>query len=62
MKYIVDRIEETKAVLESKTGERLTVPSKLLENAKEGDAIIITVDKKRKNVNTIFERLRKKSK
>ncbi len=62
MKYIIDRIEEDKAVLECKTGEMLTVPAKLLENAKEGDTIILSIEQKRTDTNSIFERLRKKSK
>lgn len=66
MKLIIDRIEENTAVLELESGECVNVPKVLIDNAQEGDTIIISVEKKTKeqtsDTHSIFERLRNKSK
>lgn len=65
MRIIVDRIEENTAVVELEDGNTVNMPTKLLCGAKEGDAIILTVEKKEESVvdtHSIFESLRKKSK
>ena len=61
MRFIVDRIEEDKAVVELENGEMLEIPAVLLQNAKEGDAFTLTVEEKRKDTHSIFEQLRNKS-
>lgn len=66
MKYVIDRIEENKAVIEIEAGKTVAVPVELIGTAREGDAIIITVEKKSEealeDTKSIFERLRNKSK
>lgn len=61
MKFIIDRIEENKAIVELENGELLTIPSVLLENAKEGDVVTFTVEEKQIDTHSIFEQLRNKS-
>ncbi len=61
MRFIVDRIEDNKAVVELPDGEMLAIPAVLLENAKEGDAVVLTIEKERVDTHSIFEALRKKS-
>ena len=48
MKLIIDRIEENIAVMELPSGEHVNIPKVLIEDACEGDSIIITVEKKTK--------------
>lgn len=66
MKLIIDRIEENIAVMELPSGEYVNIPKVLIEDAREGDSIVITVEKKTKeqesDTHSIFERLRNKSK
>ena len=66
MKYIVDRIEENYAVIEIETGKTISIPIELIEGAKEGDCIVITIEKKSEedieDTRSIFEKLRNKSK
>ncbi|MBQ4128895.1 MAG: DUF3006 domain-containing protein [Ruminococcus sp.] len=66
MKLIIDRIEENIAVAELENSEKVNVPLYLLQDAKEGDALIITVEKKstqqKADTHSIFEKLRNKSK
>ncbi len=65
MRIIVDRIEENTAVVELENGKTVTVPTELLCGASEGDAIVLTVEKKENSAvdtHSIFESLRKKSK
>lgn len=66
MKYVIDRIEENLAVVETEEGKTATISLDLIENAKEGDAVVITIEKKSdetaKNTHSIFEKLRNKSK
>ncbi len=66
MRYVIDRIEEGKAVLETESSKTLVVPIELLGDVSEGDAVHISVEKaqKDKNIDThsIFEKLRNKSK
>ena len=66
MKLIIDRIEENIAVMELPSGEYVNIPKVLIEDACEGDSIVITVEKKTKeqesDTRSIFERLRNKSK
>ncbi len=66
MKYIVDRIEENSAIIEIEAGKTATIPIELIEDAKEGDRIVITIEKKSEedvvDTHSIFEKLRNKSK
>lgn len=62
MRFVIDRIEEDTAVIELENGQMLTIPAVLVENAKEGDAIILTVEEKRVDTHSIFEALKNKSK
>lgn len=66
MKYIVDRIEENSAVIEINTGKTISIPIELIEGAKEGDSIVIMIEKKSEedmeDTRSIFEKLRNKSK
>ncbi len=66
MKIIVDRIEENLAVIELPSGRIITVDKELIMNAKEGDAIVLSVEEKSEqdkvDTHSIFEALRKKSK
>ncbi len=66
MRIIVDRIVEQKAVVELESGSMLTIPVELIGDAKEGDAIVLTTEKKseetKSDTHSIFERLRNKSK
>ncbi len=65
MKLIIDRIEENIAVAQLSSGECVNIPKVLIEDAREGDAIVITIEKKTKeqasDTHSIFERLRNKS-
>lgn len=65
MRIIVDRIEDDKAVVELESGATVTVPTEILCGAKEGDAVVLTVERKdsdnRVDTHSIFESLRKKS-
>ncbi len=61
MKITVDRIEENIAVVELEDGKRVNIPAVLLGEAKEGDVITLTVEKKREDTHSIFEKLRNKS-
>lgn len=58
MKFIVDRIEKDKAIIELDNGEMLTIPAILLQNAKEGDTVTLTIEEKREDTHSIFEQLR----
>ena len=64
MKYIVDRIEENSAVIEINTGKTISIPIELIEDAKEGDTVVITIDKKEEDTKvdtkSIFDKLRNK--
>ena len=64
MKYIVDRIEENSAVIEIETGKTLSIPIELIEDAKEGDTVVITIEKKEEDTKvdtkSIFDKLRNK--
>ncbi len=62
MKIIVDRIEEDIAVVELENGNCVNIPAVLLGDATEGDAIVLSVEKKREDTHSIFEKLRNKSK
>lgn len=62
MKIIVDRIEENIAVVELEDKSRVNIPAVLLGEAKEGDAITLSVEKKQEDTHSIFEKLRNKSK
>ncbi|MBE6824950.1 MAG: DUF3006 domain-containing protein [Ruminococcaceae bacterium] len=66
MRIIVDRIEENLAVIELPSGKTVTVDKELIMNAKEGDAIVLSVEEKteqnKADTHSIFEALRKKSK
>ncbi len=62
MKIIVDRIEENIAVVELEDGSKADIPVVLLGEATEGDAIVLSVEKKREDTHSIFEKLRNKSK
>ncbi|MBQ8057791.1 MAG: DUF3006 domain-containing protein [Ruminococcus sp.] len=62
MRFVIDRIEEDTAVIELENGQMLTIPAVLVDNAKEGDAIILTVEEKRVDTHSIFEALKNKSK
>ncbi len=45
-RWIIDQIKENTAVLETEAGENVTVPAALLPSeAKEGDVILIRVDR-----------------
>ena len=59
MRFVIDRIEEDTAVIELENGQMLTIPAVLVDNAKEGDAIILTVEEKRVDTHSIFEALKK---
>lgn len=61
MRFIIDRIEEDKAVVELENGEMLEIPAVLLQNAKEGDTVTLTVEEERKDTHSIFEQLRNQS-
>ena len=60
MRFTIDRIEKDKATIELENGEMLTIPAVLLEGAKEGDAVTLTVEEKRIDTHSIFEQLRNK--
>ena len=64
MKYIVDRIEENYAVIEINTGKTISIPIELIEDAKEGDSVVITIEKKEEDTKvdtkSIFDKLRNK--
>ena len=64
MKYIVDRIEENYAVIEINTGKTISIPIELIEGAKEGDTVVITIEKKEEytkvDTKSIFDKLRNK--
>ena len=64
MKYVIDRIEENTAVVEIEEGKTAHIPLELIENAKEGDYIVITIEKKSEetiaDTHSIFEKLRNK--
>ena len=45
MKYIIDRFEGDFAVLEIEKGKFVNMPKIFLEDAKEGDVVVITIDK-----------------
>lgn len=45
MKIIIDRFEGDFAVAEIEKGKFVNVPKILLEGAKEGDIVVITIDK-----------------
>lgn len=46
MKWIIDRIEEDFAVIETENGNVFSIPLAVLpENTKEGDALFVTIDK-----------------
>lgn len=45
MKIIIDRFEGDYAVCEIEKGKFVNIPKILLEDAKEGDTVTITVDK-----------------
>ncbi len=66
MKAIIDRFEESKAVLELENGELQCVDRQLVKDAKEGDAIIMNGDAffvtEKTDTHSIFEKLRNKSK
>ena len=63
MEFTVDRFESDKAVIELQSGEMLTIPAVLLEGAKEGDTVTLTINKSdRVDTHSIFEKLRNKSK
>ena len=66
MKCVIDRIEENVAVLEIETGKTANIPLELVKDAKEGDTVVITVEKKSEDdiadTHSIFEKLRNKSK
>ncbi len=66
MKYVIDRIEENTAVVEIETGQTASIPLELLKDAKEGDTVVITIEKKSEesapDTHSIFEKLRNKSK
>ncbi|MBQ2972707.1 MAG: DUF3006 domain-containing protein [Ruminococcus sp.] len=62
MKIIVDRIEEDIAVVELENGSKANIPVALLGDATEGDAIVLSVEKKAVDTHSIFEKLRNKSK
>ena len=69
MRIIIDRFEEEFAVAELPDQTMLNVPKALFENAREGDAVEITVlgrpyeqeDEESENPAGFFEKLRKKS-
>ncbi len=65
MKVIIDRIENEIAVVELENKEMLSIPVALIQDAKEGDSLVITVEKKTaeqiKDTHSIFEKLRNKS-
>lgn len=61
MRFIIDRIEENTATIELESGETLTIPAVLLQDAKEGDAVTITVEERRNDTLSIFEQLRNQS-
>lgn len=46
MKCVIDRIEENVAVLEIETGKTANIPLELVKDAKEGDTVVITVEKR----------------
>ena len=64
MKCVIDRIEENVAVLEIETGKTANIPLELVKDAKEGDTVVITVEKKSEDdkakTHSIFEKLRNK--
>ena len=66
MKCVIDRIEENVAVLEIETGKTANIPLELVKDAKEGDTVVITVEKKSEDdiadTHSVFEKLRNKSK
>lgn len=66
MKYVIDRIEENIAVLEIEAGKTTNIPLELVKEAKEGDTVVITIEKKSEDdkakTHSIFEKLRNKSK
>ncbi len=62
MRFVVDRIEGDKAKIELENGDILTIPAVMVEDAKEGDAVILTIEQSRVDTHSIFETLRKQSK
>ena len=66
MKYVIDRIEENIAVVEIEEGKTANIPLELIKDAKEGDTVVITIEKKSETdtayTHSIFEKLRNKSK
>lgn len=64
MKLTVDRIENDIAIVETESGELLSVPAVLLGDIKEGDKLTLTVEKDKTDTtdtHSIFEKLRNKS-
>lgn len=62
MRFTVDRFENDIAVVELENGEMLNLPAVILEDAHEGDTIVLNVEKKSVDTHSIFETLRKRSK
>ena len=64
MNYLIDRIEENTAVVEIESGKTACIPLELIKDAKEGDAVVITIEKKNEDsandTHSIFEKLRNK--
>ena len=64
MQVIIDRFEGKFAVVELPNKEMIDVPKILFPDAKSGDVIDITINKKetekrKKNINELFNRLKK---
>ena len=62
MKLTLDRFEGELAVVISENGERFQLPRKILDGAKEGDLISVTVDadateEKRKKIKGLMDSL-----
>ncbi len=55
MRVIIDRLEGDIAVVEC-SGEMLSVPAKLFENAKEGDHVEICVIKRKGSADAFFRK------
>lgn len=64
MRYVIDRIEENFAVIELEAGKTTTIPLRLVADAKEGDTVVITIEKKEEDTKvdtkSIFDKLRNK--
>ena len=64
MRYLIDRIEENFAVIELEAGKTATIPLRLVADAKEGDTVVITIEKKEEDTKvdtkSIFDKLRNK--